>query len=203
MSCCVLRHLHLPHTCPGCRCRGVQVSISWEVADRCRRRRLEQSYYSYDLLCLIFLISPRSFFAFNLFSFDACEGFVFLRGFGFTAAFRSSSTNLCIASSRFFSCVRNFLASMTSMPSFVTRFPAIDTNRFFTSSGKGAARTSNRSWTAVATLLTFCPPGPEARTNSSCSSRSSIFREGVISSMNKSIPERKTKPLSQRERGKG
>jgi hypothetical protein len=64
------------------------------VADRPRGQRLEQSCYSYNLLCLIFLISPRSFFALNLFSFEACVGFVLLRGLGFTAAFRTSSTNL-------------------------------------------------------------------------------------------------------------
>ena len=42
------------------------------------------------------------------------------------------------------------------------------------------ARTSKRSSTALATLLTFCPPGPELRTKRSSRSRSSIERVGVI-----------------------
>src|SRR5688572_3615642 len=68
----------------------------------------------------------------------------------------------------------------------------MEISRFFTSSDKEEPNISNRSWTAVATLLTFCPPGPDARINSSCNSRSSIFIEGVISSI--------LKPLSRWER---
>ena len=47
-----------------------------------------------------------------------------------------------------------------------------------TSSGRlGEWRTSKRNCTAVETLWTFCPPGPDARIKLSCSSSSSIDRE--------------------------
>jgi hypothetical protein len=45
---------------------------------------------------------------------------------------------------------------------------------------EGEHRASNRSCTALDTLLTFCPPGPEARTKDSSSSESSIAIESVI-----------------------
>src|SRR5207253_3053436 len=55
--------------------------------------------------------------------------------------------------------------------------------RCFTSSGSDEAPTSNRSSTAVETLLTFWPPGPDARTNRSEISLSSI----AIVSLTRSI----------------
>ena len=45
------------------------------------------------------------------------------------------------------------------------RLPARASSRAFTSLESGASATFRRRSTAVATLLTFCPPGPEARTN--------------------------------------
>src|SRR5574340_1363052 len=63
---------------------------------------------------------------------------------------------------------------MIRMPSWVSRRPARAMRRARTGSGsEGERATSKRSCTAVDTLLTFCPPGPEARTKSSCISRSS------------------------------
>ncbi len=57
----------------------------------------------------------------------------------------------------------------------MTRLPARRMRRVRTSPGReGEFPTSNRSWTAVATLFTFCPPGPEARTKCNWISRSSI-----------------------------
>ena len=57
-------------------------------------------------------------------------------------------------------------------------------SRWRTSVGsEGEWRTSKRSWTADATLLTFCPPGPEARTKLSESSDSSTDSVGVIGIM--------------------
>src|SRR5271169_4059267 len=64
---------------------------------------------------------------------------------------------------------------MTRTPSRVSRVPASRSSRVRTFSGNdGDCRTSKRSWTAVASLLTFCPPGPEARTKLSSISRSSM-----------------------------
>src|SRR5581483_5890006 len=49
-------------------------------------------------------------------------------------------------------------------PSLVALAPASASNRVFTRSGSdGDWRASNRSWTALDTLLTFCPPAPLAR----------------------------------------
>lgn len=42
---------------------------------------------------------------------------------------------------------------------------------------------SNRNWTAVATLLTFCPPGPDDRMKLKDSSLSGMNKVGVISMM--------------------
>src|SRR6476646_6543422 len=70
---------------------------------------------------------------------------------------------------------------MTITPSWVSRVPAIRINRRATSFGNaGECRTSKRSCTADETLLTFCPPGPEARTNDSESSDSSMEMVSVI-----------------------
>src|SRR6476620_5058899 len=64
---------------------------------------------------------------------------------------------------------------MTITPSLVSRLPAMRINRRATSFGNaGECRASKRSCTADETLLTFCPPGPEARTNDSESSDSSM-----------------------------
>src|SRR5512135_617700 len=63
---------------------------------------------------------------------------------------------------------------MIRTPSWVRRRPARVTRRARTGSGsEGERATSKRSCTAVDTLLTCCPPGPEARTKSSWISRSS------------------------------
>src|SRR6201996_4533822 len=66
---------------------------------------------------------------------------------------------------------------MTITPSWVARDPASLISRVATSFGRlGEPRASNRSSTALATLLTFCPPGPEERTKFSTTSLSSMRR---------------------------
>src|SRR3984885_8710328 len=66
---------------------------------------------------------------------------------------------------------------MTMTPSWVARVPASLMSRIATSFGRlGEPRASNRSSTALATLLTFCPPGPEERTKLSTISLSSMRR---------------------------
>src|SRR4051794_2492394 len=91
-----------------------------------------------------------------------------------------SATRRSLAASRFWPCVRLSRESITSTPPVVSRLPARVINRRLTSSGRDDCATSNRSWTAVETLLTFCPPGPEARTNRSSISPSSIESVSVI-----------------------
>src|SRR5512146_499676 len=127
------------------------------------------------------LVSPCRCFASSRRSTDFPGGRVFLRGSTGSAAFVTQRIRRSRASLRFCSCVRNRPASMTSTPSRVTRFPAIRINRSRTSPGRERERrTSNRSWTVVATLLTFCPPGPEDRINLSRISPSSRWMVPVI-----------------------
>ena len=59
------------------------------------------------------------------------------------------------AASRFCACVRCSRLSISNTPSVVIRRPASVVSRCFTSYGNDEARTSNRSSTAVETLLTF------------------------------------------------
>src|SRR5436309_15175093 len=65
---------------------------------------------------------------------------------------------------------------MINTPSCVARLPANPRRRCRTSSGsEGDWPISKRSWTAVETLLTFWPPGPEARTKVNLSSESGMI----------------------------
>jgi hypothetical protein len=97
------------------------------------------------------------------------------RVFGTTCARAISSFSRARASTRLASCVRCTRDVMINTPSCVTRLPANARRRCRTSAG--SARdwpTSKRSWTAVETLLTFWPPGPEARTKVTVSSESGM-----------------------------
>src|SRR5262245_28708780 len=90
------------------------------------------------------------------------------------------------ASARLRSWVRWFCAISTSSPSLVMRRPARRISRSATSLGNdGERRTSKRNCTAVESLLTFCPPGPEARTKLSWISLSSMLMLSVIRIMAK------------------
>lgn len=115
-----------------------------------------------SLLCLL-PVSRRSF--------EAPVGLVGRRLRGRRLACSRSALSRARAALRFWAWVRCSRASMSSTPSVVMRLPASACSRCLTPSLSGAAATSSRSWTAVATLLTFCPPGPDARTK-----RSSIGR---------------------------
>ena len=98
----------------------------------------------------------------------ALGGWVGRRGGGGVAARRISCSKRARASSRLLCWLRNRLALMTMTPPRVNRRPARRSRRARTGSGsEGERRASKRSSTAVDTLLTFCPPGPEARTNDS------------------------------------
>lgn len=132
-----------------------------------------------NLRCRFFSLILR--FSSNLRYFEMREIFLRRRTFGFLAALWIRSISRCNASSRFLPWVRNRFAVIISSPSSVIRFPANLINRSFTSSGnEGECRTSNRSCTAVATLFTFCPPGPEDRMNSSRISDSFILIFSLI-----------------------
>jgi hypothetical protein len=113
--------------------------------------------------------------------FDALVGLVARRGTGRTAASWISATSRSCASARLRSWVRWFCAISTSTPSLVKRLPASRISRMATSFGSdGERRTSKRSCTAVESLLTFCPPGPDERTKLSSSSPSSMLIWSVM-----------------------
>ena len=131
---------------------------------------------------------------------EPAVGRVLRRRLGGTAARRIKSARRSRASSRFCAWVRCRRASITTTPSVVTRLPASASSRSRTSGASAADRfASNRSCTAVATLFTFCPPGPDARTNRSSISESSITIASVTRKQihlppwaERSIPTRKT-----------
>jgi hypothetical protein len=84
------------------------------------------------------------------------------------------------ASARLRSCVRNRFASITITPSLVARWPASEIVRVRTLSERPwALAASKRSWTAVATLLTFWPPGPDERMKLSEMSPGKITASGA------------------------
>lgn len=117
---------------------------------------------------------------------EARVGRVGLRRFGDRAAARTSSTRRRSASARLCAWVRNRCAMITRTPSSVIRLPASKASRCRTSSGSEPERlTLKRSCTAVATLLTFWPPGPEARTKRSSISESSSEMSRVTGIMRK------------------
>src|ERR1700742_3976193 len=71
---------------------------------------------------------------------------------------------------------------MRMAPSSVRRRPARARSRAFTGSERAAVPArSKRSWTAEATLLTFCPPGPDPRTKDNSRSVSGMTMRGVTS----------------------
>jgi hypothetical protein len=112
---------------------------------------------------------------------EPAVGLVGRRGTAGTDARWISSINRPSASWRFRSWVRWRWAVITRTPSRVSRLPASRSSRARTAAGNdGEWRTSKRSRTAVATLLTFCPPGPDDRTKSSSNSPKPIEISSVI-----------------------
>src|SRR5262245_40550097 len=123
----------------------------------------------------------RCFLASSLWRRSNFGTFVGRRGVGLTAACRIISKSRLRASSRLRSCVRCCCATITMTPSFVRRLPARRISRTATSFGNEEEwRASKRSWTDDDTLLTFWPPGPEARIKDSDSSDSSMEIESVM-----------------------
>ena len=118
-------------------------------------------------------VSPRFTFAVIRRSFDPVVGLVLRRLFGRTEACASSWRRRSRAASRLADCVLCSRLSIRSTPSLI-RLPASVVSRCLTSAGSEDRAISTRSSTAVDTLFTFWPPGPEARTN-----RSSISDSGM------------------------
>jgi len=112
-------------------------------------------------------VSPRFTFEAIRRSFDPVVGLVLRRLFGRTEACASSWRKRSCAASRLADCVRCSRLSIRSTPSPVIRRPASAASRCLTSAGSEDRAISTRSSTAVDTLFTFWPPGPEALTNRS------------------------------------
>ena len=128
------------------------------------------------------LTAPRRRLLSRRRSFALCDGLVLRRTFGFLAAFLMRPIRRPRTSTRFCSRVRKRRPSMIKTPLSVMRLPAMRPRRARTSSGRFGERcASKRSCTAVRTLFTFCPPGPEERMNFSSSSPSSIAMSCVTS----------------------
>ena len=85
-----------------------------------------------------------------------------------------------IASARLRSWVRCCWQVIRMSPSSVSRRPASFSSRARTGGGNSARSSDSRNCTAVSTLLTFCPPGPDARINVSSNARSLIATVLVI-----------------------
>jgi len=127
-------------------------------------------------------VRPRSFldedrcdFAVSRRTLEPSVGRLGRRVFDTTCARAISSFRRARASARLASCVRCTRGVMINTPSCMARLPANARRRCRTSAGSERdCPTSNRSWTAVETLLTFWPPGPEARTNVIVSSESGM-----------------------------
>lgn len=120
-------------------------------------------------------IRPRCFFASSRRLIDAFVGRVCLRFTGGGTAARNNCASLCRASMRLAFCVRCVLASIIIASSFESLFPAKIRVRAFTLSLSAVVfPILKRNCTALEVLLTFCPPGPEARIKLSVSSLSSI-----------------------------
>jgi len=112
--------------------------------------------------------------------------FVLRRILGAWDALRIRRSKRSRASRRLLSRVRKFLASMINTPSRVMRLPAKRRKRRNAPTlSVGELAASNLSCTAVETLLTFCPPGPEARMKLSLISLSSIEMRDVTRIMRK------------------
>ena len=110
---------------------------------------------------------------------EAKVGRVATRGTGGSAARWISPISTSSAACRLRSWVRNRCAVISTSPCWVTRRPASARRRVCISAGSPDNAGSNRNCTAVATLLTFCPPGPDARTKLSTTDLSSMAMPGV------------------------
>ena len=150
-------------------CRGLRKHSQKSIA------RTDEPAQSSFVRPRSFLEADRCDFAVSRRTFEPSVGRLGRRVFGTTCARAISSFSRARASARLASCVRCTRDVMINTPSCVARLPANARRRCRTSSGSERDwPTSKRSWTAVETLLTFWPPGPEARTKVIVSSESGM-----------------------------
>lgn len=110
--------------------------------------------------------TERTALALRRLSFEARVGRVARRTFGTTAAASSIAFRRIFANRRFAPCVRSVCDRRISSPSAVSLAAKSAVNRSVIRCGRPARKSANRSCTALATLFTFCPPGPVALTAS-------------------------------------
>src|SRR3984957_2583682 len=114
----------------------------------------------------------------------SCEplvGRVFLRTFGSTSAARISASRRSSAARRFWSWLRSLMDLNRMLPSSMIFCPASRRRRFLAATGRLVFSGSRkRSCAALATLLTFWPPGPEERMNFHSNSSSGMTMSGVM-----------------------
>src|SRR5690606_21630084 len=151
------------------------IEMAGQIADAFGQGRIGRRHQSLSTRPRSFFTVERPDFSFSRRSTEPLVGRVFLRGLGGGSAARAtSSVRRARAPARFCSWVRRRPSSMTMTPCLVARWPANSITRARTRSERPSAFAAlKRSCTAVATLLTFCPPGPEERMK--FSSRSSAW----------------------------
>src|SRR6266404_7133417 len=114
-------------------------------------------------------------------SFDPLVGRVFLRILGSTSAERIMVSRRSSAARRFWSWLRSLMDLNRMLPSSMSFWPASRRRRFLTFTGREVfCGSRKRSCAALATLLTFWPPGPEERMNFHSNSSSGMTMSGVI-----------------------
>jgi hypothetical protein len=90
-----------------------------------------------------------------------------VRAFGGTAACRIIKPGVLRAASRFWTCVRCSRLSSTRTPDAVMRLPGHHGEPCLDGPRQRRGAHVESQFDGVATLFTFCPPGPDARTNRS------------------------------------
>jgi len=133
---------------------------------------------------LRFFLSDWICFPFSRRSLLPFDGFVFLRCFGGVATWRRKSRSLLRQSATLRPRSRNRWLVMVNTPSRPMRLANVVQNRSLTPVGSDGEFVTSHFMTAfVATLLTFCPPGPPLRTKSKSNSRSGIWIRSLMFSM--------------------
>src|SRR6266851_2990900 len=114
-------------------------------------------------------------------SFDPLVGRVFLRIFGSIIAARIMASRRSSAARRFCSWLRSLMDLNRMLPSSMSFWPASRRRRFLTVTGREVfCGSRKRSCAALATLLTFWPPGPEERMNFHSNSSSGMTMSGAM-----------------------
>src|SRR5258706_9050284 len=114
-------------------------------------------------------------------SLEPLVGRVFLRIFGSIIAERINASRRSSAARRFCSWLRSLMDLNRMVPSSMSFWPASRRRRFLAAADSEVfCGSKKRNCAALATLLTFCPPGPEERMNFHSNSSSGMTMSGAM-----------------------